>query len=91
MLPRFPSERGVPVPVRITNRSRGLLTIELNSGTSLHLAPGETSGALEELEVDGNRWVQKLLDGDEVKVDQADRPKPKPRGTRRSGRGSPKR
>jgi hypothetical protein len=74
------------VPVRITNRSRGLLTLELNSGTSLHLAPGETSEPLAELEVDGNRWVRKLLDRDQVRVEQSD--EPKPRGTRRSGRDS---
>jgi hypothetical protein len=71
------------MPVRITNRSRGLLTIELNSGATLHLAPGETSEPVEELEVADNRWVNKLRDRDQIEVAQ-----PKGEAGSRGGRGS---
>jgi hypothetical protein len=71
------------VPVRITNRSRGLLTIELNSGATVHLAPGETSDSVEELEVADNRWVTKLLDRQQIEVEQ-----PKGESGSRGGRGS---
>jgi len=37
-----------------------LLTVELNSGDSVHLAPDETSAPIDEREVDDNRWVAKL-------------------------------
>ncbi|MBN1203485.1 MAG: hypothetical protein JXB05_00990 [Myxococcaceae bacterium] len=50
------------MPVRLTNHSRSLLTVTLNSGESVHLAPDESSQPLAELEVDNNPWVKKLLD-----------------------------
>ena len=56
--------------MEITNRSDGLLTVELNSGESLHLASSETSRPLYDLEVTGNRWVQRLLDRDLIAVEQ---------------------
>jgi hypothetical protein len=62
------------MPVRITNLSSGLLTLELNSGESLYLAPSETSRSLPDLEVTGNRWVQRLLDRDLVAVEQEAEP-----------------
>jgi hypothetical protein len=49
------------MPVRVINRSRSLITVPLNSGAALHLAPGESSQALEDVEVDHNRWVAELL------------------------------
>jgi hypothetical protein len=62
------------MPVRITNLSSGLLTLELNSGESLYLAPSETSRSLPDLEVTGNRWIQRLLDRDLVAVEQEAEP-----------------
>jgi hypothetical protein len=56
--------------VRITNRSRGLLTLELNSGESVYLAPSETSRSLQDLEVAANRSVQRLLDRDLIVVEE---------------------
>jgi hypothetical protein len=47
-----------------------VLTLELNSGASLYLAPSETSPPLDDLEVTGNRWVQRLLDRDLITVEQ---------------------
>lgn len=58
------------MPVRITNLSSGLLTVELNSGESLYLAPSETSQSLHDLEVTGNRWVQRLLDRGLIAMEQ---------------------
>jgi hypothetical protein len=48
------------VPVRLKNRSFSLLTVELNSGDSVHLAPDETSAVLDDREVDENQWIAKL-------------------------------
>jgi hypothetical protein len=62
------------MPVRIINLSSGLLTLELNSGEALHLAPSETSGSLPDLEVTGNRPVQRLLDRDLIAVEQEAEP-----------------
>ncbi|MGE5287161.1 MAG: hypothetical protein ACM3ML_08175 [Micromonosporaceae bacterium] len=56
------------MPVRITNRSRGLLTLQLNSGESLYLAPSEMSPSLEDRDVAANRWVQRLLDRDLISM-----------------------
>ena len=48
--------------VRITNQGRGLVTIGLNSGDSLMLAPGETSEPIEEYDTVNNPWVEKLVE-----------------------------
>jgi hypothetical protein len=47
--------------VKYINRSHGLSIIPLNSGDSIHLAPGETSPAIDEIEIKNNAKVQKLL------------------------------
>ena len=49
------------MPVRIVNHFRSLLTISLNSGASIHLAPDEASSPIEKLEVDNNSSVEELL------------------------------
>jgi hypothetical protein len=72
------------MPVRIINRSRGLLTVELNSGDTLHLAPSETSPPLQDIEVTANRWVERLLDRDLIAV-QKEKAEPKG-GARPSGK-----
>lgn len=53
----------VLMPVRIRNRSRHLVTVELNTRETVHLAPNEVSRALEEYELLGNRQLEKLIDG----------------------------
>ena len=47
--------------LRIANRARHLLIVPLNSGGTLHLAPGETSAPVEDYELDKNEKVEKLL------------------------------
>ncbi|HEV2708109.1 MAG TPA: hypothetical protein VGV59_19490 [Pyrinomonadaceae bacterium] len=45
----------------ITNLTRHLLVLPLNSGATLHLAPGETSGTVEDYELVNNAKVDKLM------------------------------
>ena len=47
--------------ITLTNRSPYLLIVPLNSGTTLHLAPGQSSGTVDDLEVNGNLKVEKLV------------------------------
>lgn len=50
------------MPTYITNISKRLLIVPLNSGETIHLAPGETSAdQVEDYELDNNEKVQKLL------------------------------
>jgi hypothetical protein len=44
-----------------TNRAKHLLIVEFNSGGSVYLAPGETSGPIEEFEINGNHKISKLI------------------------------
>jgi len=44
----------------IKNKTRQLLTITLNSGATVHLAPGEVSHALSEIETENNTKIQRL-------------------------------
>lgn len=59
--------------VHITNVSNGLVSVELNSGRTVHLAPGERSGELEPYEVDDNHWVRVLRDRGRLAVESAGR------------------
>ena len=45
----------------ITNLTKHLLVLPLNSGATLHLAPGETSNAVEDYELVKNAKVEKLM------------------------------
>jgi hypothetical protein len=50
------------MPTRITNISKRLLIVPLNSGETLHLAPGETSAdPLVDYELDNNDKVDKMV------------------------------
>jgi hypothetical protein len=72
------------MPVRLRNRSFTLLTVELNSGDSVHLAPDETSRELDDIEVRDNPWIAKLERRAAVTVETAQRRTP----PRRRGRTS---
>jgi hypothetical protein len=48
------------MPVQITNLSRSLVTVPLNSGESIHLAPKERSGKIDDVEVADNAWLAEL-------------------------------
>ncbi len=45
----------------ITNRARHLLVLPLNSGETVHLAPGETSPPIEDYELAKNSKVERLM------------------------------
>jgi hypothetical protein len=49
------------VQVTIRNQARHLLICTLNSGKTIHLAPAETSQPLQQLEINGNDKIAKLV------------------------------
>lgn len=48
------------MPVQVTNLSRSLVTVPLNTGESIHLAPKERSREIDEVEIADNRWLDEL-------------------------------
>ena len=48
------------MPVQITNLSPSLVTVPLNTGEAVHLAPKERSREIDEVEVAGNEWLDEL-------------------------------
>lgn len=46
---------------KLVNLGRQLLVVPLNSGETIHLAPGEFSDAIEDYELDHNSKVEKLI------------------------------
>jgi hypothetical protein len=48
--------------VTLTNTSRNLVTAELKSGDWIHLAPGETSAPIDDVEVHENDRIAKLIE-----------------------------
>ena len=48
--------------ITITNATRQLLIVPLNSGTTLHLAPGASSDPIDESEINDNAKIAKLRD-----------------------------
>lgn len=56
----------------IRNRAKHLLIIPLNSGESLYLAPGESSGPVESYELDNNAKVEKMLRDNLISSAEAD-------------------
>lgn len=58
---------------KITNRAGRLLLIQLNSGVTLYLAPGESSEPVDDYELEKNEHVRKLLEGDLIEWADAGR------------------
>ncbi len=54
--------------ITLTNRSAYLLIVPLNSGTTLHLSPGQCSGLVDDLEVNGNAKVEKLVNNCQLSI-----------------------
>jgi hypothetical protein len=48
------------MPVQVANLSRSLVTLQLNTGESIHLAPKERSRGIDELEIADNPWLHEL-------------------------------
>ena len=57
-----PSQGESSMPATLTNKSRSLVTVELKSGEWVHLAPGETSGPIADVEVHENDRLARLID-----------------------------
>ena len=49
------------IRLTIKNKTKHLLTITLNSGDTVHLAPGERSRSLSEIETKKNTKIERLL------------------------------
>jgi hypothetical protein len=56
------SQGEASMPVTLTNKSRSLVTVELKSGEWMHLAPGETCGPIDDVEVQDNDRLTRLID-----------------------------
>jgi hypothetical protein len=54
--------------IRIKNRSRHLVTVELNTRQTIHLAPQNVSRVLEDYESRDNPQIQKLLSRNEIET-----------------------
>ena len=54
----------------IQNRSDDLLVIQLNTGRSIHLAPGDSS-QVGDLEISGNEKINKLTRAKVIAVEEA--------------------
>lgn len=61
----------------ITNQTKQLLIIALNSGRTLHLSPGKSSEPVNHLEINGNAKIAKLLDSGAVAIAHRDVFEPK--------------
>ncbi|MGE5205795.1 MAG: hypothetical protein ACM3PW_09270 [Chlamydiota bacterium] len=59
------------VPITITNQTKQLLLVPLSSRATLHLAPGETSSPLGDLEVNQNYKVEKLAKLGQIRITRA--------------------
>lgn len=47
--------------MNLTNRSKQLLVVPLNSGAAIHLAPGEETVGIDPIEIKNNATVQKMV------------------------------
>ena len=54
--------------VTISNQAAHLLILQLNSGKALYLAPRQSSGPVDDLEISGNEKIAKLLRGSLIAV-----------------------
>lgn len=70
------------MPINMTNRSKQLLVIPLNSGATVHLAPGEETG-VDPIEVKNNAAVEKMAQRGWLSVAETDEA---PRAKRGRGR-----
>ena len=56
----------------IQNRAKHLLVLPLNSGGTLHLAPGETSSPVEDFELANNEKIERLSKEGLIAVNESD-------------------
>jgi hypothetical protein len=77
----------------ITNRAQRLIILQLNDGSALYLAPGESSRPVDEVKVSGNEKVRKLMSESVISVSSVkESPKDAPKASKKKGaRGGSKR
>jgi hypothetical protein len=56
------------VDIKIRNQAKQLLLVPLSSRATLHLAPGEVSAPINELEISRNDKVAKLVNRGLIKI-----------------------
>jgi hypothetical protein len=61
------------VEITLTNRGRYLAIVTLNSGKTLHLAPGHVSGPIDDIEINGNRKIEKLVNAGELALNHVEK------------------
>jgi len=54
--------------ILLRNRSPYLMLVTLNSGNTLHLAPTRASGPIDDIEINGNKKVDKLMKSGQISV-----------------------
>ena len=47
--------------ITLTNSARHLIIIQLNNGESIYLPPGRTSSPVDEVQINGNEKISKML------------------------------
>ena len=70
------------MPINLTNRSKQLLVVPLNSGATVHLAPGEEAG-VDPIEVKNNGSLEKMVQRGWLSMTETDEA---PRAKRGRGR-----
>jgi hypothetical protein len=60
------------VEITLTNRGRYLAIVTLNSGRTLHLAPSHVSDPIDDIEVNGNAKVEKLVNAGELALNHVE-------------------
>jgi hypothetical protein len=58
------------MPFKIQSRSNSLLILQLNTGNTIHLAPGE-SAPVSDLEISGNEKINKLRRSGIVAIEES--------------------
>ncbi len=58
--------------ITITNKADYLLILQLNDGQSVYLAPGESSSAIDERQLNGNEKFSKLRSGNLIATSSAE-------------------
>ena len=62
------------MPVKIQNCTKRLVSVRLNGGETVHIAPRTFSPGFPEVEVNGNPKVQKLLDRCVIALHHVEKP-----------------
>jgi hypothetical protein len=68
-----PLRKDERMEITLTNRSRYLAIVTLNSGRTLHLAPSHVSDPIDDVEINGNAKVDKLVNAGELALNHVEK------------------